>query len=130
MDRELHVANLSLLFTTAALPFPTGVLAEALQEKFNSNDVRTAVILYAIIAAAMCASWGWIYFHLARHPGLLDATTAPRFVPEGLAHSIVGVIVYLLGGGLGWAINPGIALVAFVLLPPFYFHGSGRSARQ
>ena len=130
MDRQLHVANLSLLFTTAALPFPTSVLAEALQEEFSSDDVRTAVALYALIAAGMCASWGWIYLHLARRPSLLDATAAPRFVPQGLVHSAVGVVVYLLGGGLGWAINPGIALAAFVLLPLFYFHGSGRSARQ
>lgn len=129
MDRELHVANLSLLFTTAALPFPTGVLAEALQEEFRGEDVRTAVALYAVIAAAMCASWAWIYLHLAHRPHLLDADDAPRFVAHGVVQSGVGVFVYLLGGGLGWAVHPGIALGAFVLLPLFYFHGSGKSVR-
>ncbi|MYS23719.1 Uncharacterized membrane protein [Streptomyces sp. DvalAA-14] len=125
MDRKLHVANLALLFTTASLPFPTGVLADALQEKFDSADVRAAVVLYAIIAAAMCTSWVLIYFHLGRGAGLLDSSTSSRFVPHGIGRSAAGVVVYLLGGGLGWAVNPGIALAAFVLLPLFYFASSG-----
>ncbi|WP_327287405.1 TMEM175 family protein [Streptomyces sp. NBC_01198] len=125
MDRELHVANLALLFTTASLPFPTGVPADALQEKFDGSDVRTAVVLYALVAAAMCGSWAWIYFHLARGRGLLDASVNPGFVPHGLARSAVGIVVYLLGGGLGWALNPGVALAAFVLLPLFYFTSTG-----
>lgn len=124
-DRELHVANLALLFTTASLPFPTGVLAEALQERFDSADVRAAVVLYAIVAAAMCSSWAWIYFHLGRGAGLLDDAVSSRFVPHGLVRSAVGVVVYLLGGVLGWAVNPGIALAAFVLLPLFYFTSTG-----
>ena len=121
VDRRLHVANLALLFTIAALPFPTGVLAHALQEQITSADVRTAVALYALIAGALSASWAWIYYQLIRRPGLLEATVDTHYVPQGLVRSAVGVVVYLLAGVLGWAINPGIALAIFLLLPFFYF---------
>lgn len=127
MDRELHMANLALLFTTAALPFPTGVLADALREEFNSDDVRTAVVLYAIVAAAMCTGWAWIYLHLALRPHLLDANVSSRFAWRGVVLSAVGIVLYLLGGGLGWEINPAIAFAAFLFLPLFYFVTSGSS---
>jgi uncharacterized membrane protein len=121
MDRGLHVANLALLFTTAALPFPTGVLAHALQERITSADVRTAVALYALVAAVMCVSWAWIYYQLIRRPGLLEATADARYITLGLVRSAVGIMIYVLGGVLGWAINPGLALAVFLLLPLFYF---------
>ncbi|MET8635577.1 TMEM175 family protein [Streptomyces sp. NPDC004096] len=37
VDRGLRAADLTLLFTTAALPFPTGV-ADTLQEAVTSDD--------------------------------------------------------------------------------------------
>jgi uncharacterized membrane protein len=125
MDRELHMANLALLFATAALPFPTGVLADALREKFDSADVRTAVVLYAVVAAAMCTGWAWIYLHLALRPQLLGTNASARFAPQGVVRSLVGIVIYLLGGALGWEFNPAIALAAFLFLPLFYFVSSG-----
>ncbi|MFJ9030434.1 TMEM175 family protein [Streptomyces sp. NPDC102274] len=121
VDRGLHVSNLVLLFTTAALPFPTRVLSDALQEPITGADVRTAVALYALVAAAMCAAWVWIYVQLTRRPRLLTPTVEAQYVPHGLVRSAVGVAAYLLGGGLGWAITPGIALAVFLFLPLFYF---------
>ena len=121
VDRGLHAANLTLLFTTAALPFPTGVLADTLQEQLTSTDARTAVVLYAIIAAAMCSSWLWIYAHLARHPGILADHVEPHYVRHGQIRSSAGLASYCLGGFLGWLVTPGIALAVFLLLPAFYF---------
>src|SRR5262249_51655682 len=105
----------------AALPFPTGVLAHALQGQVTSADGRTAVMLYALIAATLSASWVWIYYQLIRRPGLLEATVDARYVPQGLVRSAAGVVIYLLGGVLGWAFNPVIALAIFLLLSFFYF---------
>ncbi|WP_052489584.1 TMEM175 family protein [Streptomyces sp. 150FB] len=121
VDRGLHVSNLLLLLTTAALPFPTRVLSDTLQEPVTSGDVRTAVALYALVAAAMCAAWVWIYVQLNRRPGLLTPGVEPHYVPQGLIRSAAGVAAYLLGGGLGWAVTPGVALGVFLLLPLFYF---------
>lgn len=134
VDRGLHVANLALLFTTAALPFPTSVLAEALQDDLTSTDARTAVALYALIAAAMCASWTWIFTHLARHQHILTDRIEPDYIRHGQLRSSLGLTSYLLGGLLGWLVAPAIALVVFLLLPVFYFLTSeglprGRAAR-
>ncbi|GAA4593695.1 hypothetical protein GCM10023194_58620 [Planotetraspora phitsanulokensis] len=121
VDRRLHAANLTLLLTTAALAFPTAVVSDAVQSDIASADARTAVVLYALIAAAMCASWLWIYIHLARNPGLLSSGDHGRYIRHGRLRSFAGVIGYVLGGALGWLVHPAIALGVFLLLPAFYF---------
>ncbi|MFE9100986.1 TMEM175 family protein [Actinomadura geliboluensis] len=121
VDRGLHSANLFLLLTTAALAFPTAVLSEAMQEDVDGTDARTAVALYAVIAAAMCGSWVWIYAHLGRHPDLLNARVEPHYLRHGQFRSVAGIVGYLLGGVLGWLVVPTIALGVFLLLPVFYF---------
>lgn len=121
VDRGLHAANLALLLTTAALPFPTGVLSEALQEEVSSPDARTAVVLYALIAASMCASWVWIYLHLARHPDILAPTIEPHYVRHGQLRSALGMLIYALAGVLGYVAAPVVALAVFLIMPVFYF---------
>ena len=67
VNRGVHFANLSLLFTTALIPFPTAVLSHAFIAGIASADARTAVGLYSGIAAAMCASWLLLYHQVHRH---------------------------------------------------------------
>ncbi|HCA85250.1 MAG TPA: DUF1211 domain-containing protein [Streptomyces sp.] len=121
VDRGLHAANLALLLTTAALAFPTAVLSEALQENFTGTDARTAVALYALVAAAMCASWLWIYTHLSRHRDLLTSRAEPHYHRHGRLRAAAGIAGYALGGALGWLFHPAVALGVFALLPVFYF---------
>ncbi|GAA4573453.1 TMEM175 family protein [Planotetraspora kaengkrachanensis] len=121
VDRSLHAANLTLLLTTAALAFPTAVVSDAVQSDIGGADARTAVALYALIAAAMCASWRWIYIHLARRPDLLTSGDHRRYIRHGRMRSSTGVVGYALGGALGWFVHPAIALGLFLLLPIFYF---------
>ncbi|MGP4016440.1 TMEM175 family protein [Saccharopolyspora sp. 5N708] len=133
VDRGLHAANLTLLLTTAALAFPTAVVSEAVQSDAIGADARTAVALYALIAAAMCASWLWIHTHLAHHPDLLSGRDDERYIRHGRLRSSAGVIVYALGGALGWFTHPAIAMGVFLLLPVFYFvtsEGLPRVRRQ
>ena len=77
VDRNLQWANLGLLFTTALLPFPTAVLSAALQSG-GTGDRRTAVVLYALVAGAMAATWLGLFHRLSNHPELTGGTTAPR----------------------------------------------------
>ncbi|WP_405578068.1 TMEM175 family protein [Streptomyces sp. NBC_01190] len=121
MDRGLHAANLFLLFTTAALPFPTAVVAEALKADVFGGDARIAVALYSGIAAAMCLSWTMLYHHLGRHPELVDDSVEPDYVRHGLIRSRVGMLVYAVLGVVGYLVTPLIALVGFLVLPAFYF---------
>jgi uncharacterized membrane protein len=133
VDRGLHAANLTLLLTTGALAFPTAVVSDAVQADPVGADARTAIALYALIAAAMCASWLWIYHHLTRNPGLLSARADPRYIRHGWLRSLAGVIGYAIGGALGWFTHPAIAMGVFLLLPAFYFatsEGLPRVRRQ
>jgi uncharacterized membrane protein len=121
MDRGLHAANFFLLCTTAALAFPTAVVAEALSEAVSGSDARVAVALYAGIAAAMCLSWASLYHHLGRHRELLDASVKAEYVRAGASRSWTGSLVYAAAGALGFVVTPLIALAVFVVLPAFYF---------
>jgi hypothetical protein len=64
MDRGLHWADLSVLFTTALLPWPTAVLSSALAEG-GQGDVRVAVALYVIIGSLMCPARLFLFHTLA-----------------------------------------------------------------
>lgn len=121
MDRGLHASNLCLLFTTAAIPFPTEVVADALRADVSGADARVAVALYAGIAIGMCLSWATFFHHLGRHPELLDNSVEPSYWRRGAISSYSGVLIYAVTGVLGYLVTPVIALAGFILLPPFYF---------
>ena len=110
-DPGLHWINLLVLFATAWLPFPTAVMADALQVQ-NLADQRVAVGLYAIFGVLLCASW-WAFFqYLARHPELLEEGVAPEFFRRERTRGGSGIVRYVVAGMLGLLFIP-IALVIF-----------------
>jgi uncharacterized membrane protein len=121
MDRGLHAANLLLLFTTAALSFPTAVVADALRADTAGSDARVAVALYAGLAAAMCLSWVAFYHQLARRPEVLKADVEAAYVRHGRLRSWAGALAYGAAGLLGVLGTPLLAIAVFVVLPVFYF---------
>lgn len=124
MDRGLHAANLGLLFTTAALAFPTSVVSSALQEDVFGRDAKVSVALYAVVAALMCLSWVWLYSWLRHHPELLDPAVEREYVPHGQLRSVIGAVAYLAAGALGLFTTPLVAFAVFLVLPVFYFFTS------
>jgi uncharacterized membrane protein len=56
MDRGLHSANPGILLTTGLLPFPTAVIADAM-EGGDAADVRVAVALYGLVGVLLGVSW-------------------------------------------------------------------------
>ncbi|HEX4226591.1 MAG TPA: TMEM175 family protein [Pseudonocardiaceae bacterium] len=121
IDRGLHATNLALLGTTSALAFPTGVVSDALQEKATGADARAAVVLYALVAAAMCTSWLLLYTHLRHHPRLLVAAIEPNYVRHGQLRSAVGIAAYAVAGIIGYFATPVAGLAVFIAAPVFYF---------
>lgn len=118
-DRGLHLVNLGVLATTALLPFPTAVMAHAV-EVAHPADMRTAVALYALIGALLCASW-WVFFgYLRRRPDLVDPRVEERFFDRECIRALAGLVLYVAGGALGYLVAPAIALVVFLALPIFY----------
>ena len=114
-DVKLNWINLGILGTTALIPFPTGVLAEAYQSG-TLSDQRAAVVLYAVVAGLMSAAWLPIFLYLARHQELLEENVATRHFGEQYSRPIVGVVAYLVAGIAGWLVHPLIAIVIFVVM--------------
>jgi uncharacterized membrane protein len=119
VDRGLKWANLGVLFTAATLPFPTAVLSTA-AEANSPADKQVAVGVYAALAALMCLSWMLFWNYLRNHPRLLEPEVDPDFFRDEQLRGWAGIVLYTLGGLAGILIHPTIALVVFVLLPPFY----------
>ena len=119
IDRGLHWANLGILFTTALLPFPTAVIAQAMQHG-NRADERTAVAFYALIGALLCASWLIFFRYLSHHPDLLEKGVGKRFFKMEQNRAWTGVALYSIAGLLGYGITPAAALAVFLILPVFY----------
>lgn len=119
VDTKLQWINLGVLGTAALIPFPTGVLAEALQGG-NSDDQRAAVALYGLFAAMMSAAWIPIFPYLERH----RARLAPH-VPEGYfaaqqSRPWVGVISYAVAIGVGAFVSPWLGIAIFMLLVAYH----------
>jgi uncharacterized membrane protein len=119
VDRGLHWTNLGLLFTTALLPFPTAVVADAV-EAGEPADARTAVVLYAAVGSLLCVSWLVFFFYLAAHPELAEDGIEQKFFERECLRPLVGLLLYVLAGVLGVAIDPAIALAVFLFVPSFY----------
>ncbi|MGW4464978.1 TMEM175 family protein [Micromonospora sp. NPDC004704] len=118
-DRGLHWANLFVLFTTALLPFPTAVVSHALQEH-NQQDQRVAVAFYALVGALVCASWLVFFHYLTRHRELLEDGVHDRLYPAERLRALIGIILYVIAGLLGYLVAPIAGLGIFLLLPVFY----------
>jgi TMEM175 potassium channel family protein len=123
VDRGLHVGNLGILFTTAVLPFPTEVLATAVQEG-DPLDARVAVAFYAIAATLMCSSWLLFFTHLCRSGHLAREGVGAAYFRLERFRATVGVVLYLLAAIAGWTITPVAALPVFAFLPAFFWSTS------
>ena len=118
IDWGLQWANLGLLFTTALLPFPTAVLSAALQSGATS-DRRVAVVLYALIAGAMAATWLCLFHRLSHHPELTDGDDGAAFFGRERRRAWLGIGAYGVAACVG-LIYPIAALPFFLVLPIFY----------
>ncbi len=65
LDRPLLYLNLLLLMTIAFLPYPTGVLGQALR---RGEGARTAAVFYSVAMAVTACAWGalWLYASTGR----------------------------------------------------------------
>ena len=118
-NRSLHLANLWLLLTSALIPFPTAVLATALQHGMPT-DAAASVVLYAAVGCLMCLSWLLLFHVLSINPHLLEAHVESTFFPRERHRGLFGVVLYALAGVTGCVLSPMLALLAFLGLPVFY----------
>jgi uncharacterized membrane protein len=99
VDRGLLYINLLLLMTIAFLPYPTGVLGQALAK---GQGTRTAAVVYGVVMAINAYAWGGLWLYASRHRRLLrpDFPEAERATATLLFNS--GVLVYTFSVGVAF----------------------------
>jgi uncharacterized membrane protein len=119
-DLGFRWINLGILFTTAILPFPTAVLASALAPGSSSYDQRVAVTVYALVAAAMSASWLPVFPYLRDHPELLEPTATAEYFHAQRPRPVIGVALYALAAPVAWFLGSAVGLSFFVIMIVFH----------
>jgi uncharacterized membrane protein len=111
-DATVTRLNLILLMLVALLPFPTRLVAEAIN---NSESERAAVIFYGLVLFAISAVLNLIWQHVARNPDLVaedvpaeEITAISRESAPNLAFYGVVVLVAIVA--------PQIAAFGYLLI--------------
>jgi len=129
VDPVLLRLNLLLLLAAAFLPFPTGVLAQAIHESDDAE--RTAIILYGATALVIELLLRASVRYALSQPALTDVRPEERPdepPPRGWRDAI-GSLAYGVGILAGVFIFPKLATVAFLVVAirgVFVIGGEGR----
>lgn len=89
IDRNLNLINLIVLFTITLVDYPTNLVATAVASG-NTSDMKTAFIIYDIVALLISASFELLYWYVNAHPNLkASKTTFYRAIELDPVRSVV-----------------------------------------
>lgn len=119
VDVRLNAINLGIIGTSALVPFPTGVLAEAFNHG-SAADERAAVALYGIIAALMSAAWIPLFPYLERNGERLTPAVPAGYFRQQRIRPWFGVVAYIGAIAAGWFLSPWAAITGFVAMIAYH----------
>jgi uncharacterized membrane protein len=128
VDRGLLYFNLLLLMTIAFLPYPTGVLGQALAK---GQGTRTAAVVYGVVMTLNAYVWSGMWIYASRHRRLLRPDFPEDERTTATLLFIVGVLAYTISIGVAFLNAYAFlafqgALAVYYALDPI----SRRAARQ
>ncbi len=108
LDRGGYYLNLTLLMTIVFLPYPTGVLGEALR---TGDGARTAAAFYSTTMALNAYAWSALWLHASRGRRLLRADFPEDERASATFGFTIGVVAYTVA--IGVALVNAYACLAF-----------------
>ena len=114
VDPTLMRINILLLMVAAFLPFPTTVLAVALDASRSAE--RTAVILYGATAAASSSSIAAAWRHAAAERELVESDEGAGLVSARHGRGGMSALLYAVACGIGLLVFPRLAAVGYLLV--------------
>jgi uncharacterized membrane protein len=117
VDRPLLFLNLLLLLFVVAIPFPTAVLAEYVNE--GGPNSHAAAAAYSLTMLGMALSFGAVWIWAVRARGLLAERVDPAAARATVARFTAGNLAYLALVGLAFVSAP-LTLVGHFLLAVYY----------
>lgn len=114
VDRAFFYLNLALLMTVAFLPYPTGVLGQALR---RGEGTTTAAVVYSATMTLNAFAWAalWLYASLGRRllrPSFPESQRriATVLFTSGTVAYLLSVVVAFLNAYVCLAFHAGLAL--------------------
>jgi len=99
IDRPLFYLNLLLLLTITFLPYPTGVLGEALHRR---QGTQTAAVLYAVAMAVNAWAWSALWLYASHRRRLLAASFPEEERALATLMFTIGAVFYTLAIGVAF----------------------------
>jgi uncharacterized membrane protein len=99
VDRGLLYMNLLLLMTIAFLPYPTGVLGQALAK---GQGTQTAAVVYGVVMAINAYAWSVMWLYASRHRRLLRADFPENERATATLLFTFGVVAYTVSVGVAF----------------------------
>jgi uncharacterized membrane protein len=116
VDRGLVYLNLLLLMTIAFLPYPTGVLGQALA---RGAGERTAAVVYGSTMLANAVAWTGLWLYASSGRRLLVGSFPERERRASTVLFTMGAVVY--AGGVGIAFLNAFAFLGIQALLAAYY---------
>lgn len=129
VDRTFFYCNLLLLMTVAFLPYPTGVLGQALG---RHQGMRAAAVFYSVTMTVNACAWTLLWLYASTGRRLLGATFPEADRRTSTVLFSLGAVVYAATVAVG-AVNAFACLAVHGALAVYYAldplnRGSGAAA--
>jgi uncharacterized membrane protein len=99
VDRGLIYINMLLLMTITFLPYPTGVLGQALA---RGEGARTAAVIYAVTMAVNAWAWSALWLYGSHKRRLLHEEFPEAERGTATLMFTIGVVMYTLAVGVAF----------------------------